>query len=147
MFKSKVSLLAVLLMTCLLSFDAQAKDYGCLENIFTSCLQEGRFKVQGLVSYTDVADGMFKTKSAQIKDVIIGDEASLFYFFTFNNPELLIKVVNGCWLNGKYWIFGSAATDLNYSVTITDMKTGKNKVYTRNSSNPLINETDAFNCN
>ncbi len=83
-----------------------------------------------------------------MKDAVIGDEASLFYFFEFDNVELLVKVLDACGVNGKYWVFGSAATDLEYTIEIEDMAMarGQKKTYSRNSANPLINDTNAFAC-
>ncbi len=125
---------------------AGAEDYGCLENAYVSCLQDGRIKVKATVSYTDSADGEYKTKQARIRQALVGDAASLFYFFTFDNPELMVKVLDGCAINDRYWVFGSAGTDLNYSVNVTDMATGRERVYRRNRSNPLIGDVVSFPC-
>jgi hypothetical protein len=48
----------------------------------------------------------------------LGDSGALFFFFEPDNPEMLVKVVNGCAINGHWWVFGSAATDLSYKVNI-----------------------------
>ena len=34
-----------------------------------------------------------------------------------------MKVVNSCAINGCWWVFGSAATDLRYEVSIDDYAT------------------------
>ena len=131
-------LLAALLLA--LPAVAGAKDYGCLESSFASCLQDGRFQV--VADY----DHEGKRNGARMRDALVGDAASLFYFFTFDNPELMVKVVDGCALNGRYWVFGSAATDLDYRVTVEDMATGREKRYERNRSNPLIGDVVSFPC-
>ncbi len=136
----KKQLLAALLL-CFASPLLEAKDYGCLEWGLNACLQDGRFFVEAY--YTDHNR---KVHNARIKDAVIGDEASLFYFFNHDNPELLVKVLNACAVNGKYWVFGSAGTDLDYSVYITDLATNKRKSYKRNKTNPLINDAGAFAC-
>ena len=92
---------------------AGAKDYGCLESGGQSCLQDGRFKVRAYYDHEEA-----QNRFARVRDALVGDAASLFYFFTFDNPELMVKVVDGCALNGRYWVFGSAATDLVYSVEV-----------------------------
>ena len=120
---------------------AGAEDYGCLESSRVSCLQDGRFKVR---AYYDHEEN--QNRSARIRDALVGDAASLFYFFTFDNPELMVKVVDGCALNGRYWVFGSAATDLDYRVTVEDKATGREKRYERNRSNPLIGDVVSFPC-
>ena len=120
---------------------AGAKDYGCNESSRRSCLQDGRFQVR---AYYDHEEN--QNRSARVRDALVGDAASLFYFFTFDNPELMVKVVDGCVLNGRYWVFGSAATDLVYAVEVTDMATGQEKRYGRNRSNPLIGDVVSFPC-
>ena len=49
----------------------------------------------------------------------------LFSFFNKANPEMLVKVLNGCAINGNYWVFVSAVTTVGYTVTITDTDTGR----------------------
>ena len=132
-------LLAALLLA--LPALAGAKDYGCLESSRVSCLQDGRFQVR---AYYDHEEN--QNREARIRDALVGDAASLFYFFTFDNPELMVKVVDGCVLNGRYWVFGSAATDLDYAVTVEDRATGRQKRYERNRSNPLIGDVVSFPC-
>ena len=44
----------------------------------------------------------------------------LFYFFTGDNPELLVKIINGCASNGHFWVYLTAGTNLGYTVTIRD---------------------------
>jgi hypothetical protein len=44
----------------------------------------------------------------------------LFWFFDAANPEMLIKIVDACELNQRYWLFYSAGTDAGFTVTVTD---------------------------
>jgi Fibronectin type III domain len=53
----------------------------------------------------------------------------LFWFFSADNPELLIKVLNGCGLTSSYWVFYSAGTNVGFSLSVRDTVTGKFKVY------------------
>ncbi len=132
-------LLAALLLA--LPAVARAEDRGCLENSFTSCLQHGRFQIRASAINQSGARAQ-----AKVRHALVGDAASLFYFFTFDNPELMVKVVDGCALNGRYWVFGSAATDLNYSVTVKDLAAGREETYRRSRSNPLIGDAVSFPC-
>ncbi len=124
--------------------------YNCTESATNVCLQSGRFKVEGRVSYRDHKTGNYvDNQKAKVKKAMLNGTnktSSLFYFFNETNPELLIKVVNACGVNGKYWVFGSAATDLDYSVIVTDNATGVTLPYYRNARDPLINDTGAFPC-
>ena len=35
-------------------------------------------------------------------------------------PMMLIKVINGCGLNQRYWVYAAATTDVEYQLTVTD---------------------------
>src|SRR6202030_4202394 len=52
-----------------------------------------------------------------------------FCFFSADNPEMLVKVLDGCSINGEKWFFASAATNVGYTVTLTDTETGQQKIY------------------
>lgn len=41
--------------------------------------------------------------------------------FFEQNPEVLIKVVRGCGLNGHYWIFGAPTTTLGFELIVEDI--------------------------
>ncbi len=124
-------------------------EYVCTESETNSCLQNSRFRVEVRVSYIERDTGVVKYEQAKVKKAMLNGTNktnSLFYFFSEDNPELLVKVLNGCGVNGKYWVFGSAGTDLDYSVSVTDNATGVRIPYYRNSTNPLINDISAFPC-
>ena len=89
------------------------EDYGCQPNSNAACLNNWRFYVWGY-SYTAGHN------ARKVETYGLGDSAALFYFFDSANPELLVKVVNGCWLNDHWWVFGSAATDLEYRIMVGD---------------------------
>jgi len=44
----------------------------------------------------------------------------LFWFFDPDNPEMLVKVLDGCAVNDRFWAFVTAGTNVGFSVTITD---------------------------
>jgi hypothetical protein len=44
----------------------------------------------------------------------------LFWFFSADNPELLVKVLNGCAINDRIWIFASAGTNVAADVFVID---------------------------
>lgn len=51
-------------------------------------------------------------------------DSALYYFFSPNNWELMVKVLNGCAINGHYWVFAAASTDVEYTVSIIDNLAG-----------------------
>ena len=74
------------------------------------------------------------------------DRSGLFWFFAPDNWELLIKVIDGCSLNDRYWVFSAATTNVEYTLIVTDTMTGQVKRY----DNPLgrsaaaVTDTNAF---
>jgi hypothetical protein len=94
----------------------------CVANGTTLCLNNGRFRVQvEWKTATDAGAGNVVPVSS--------DDSGLFWFFAPDNWEMLIKVLDGCASNGHYWVFFSATTNVQLIVSVTDMQTGKVKVY------------------
>jgi calcineurin-like phosphoesterase family protein len=74
------------------------------------------------------------------------DRSGLLWFFAPDNWELLVKVIDGCALNGRYWVFAAGSTDVEYTLTVTDTATGRTARYenTLGRPAPAITDTDAF---
>jgi hypothetical protein len=72
----------------------------------------------------------------------------LFWFFGANNPEMLIKVLNGCALNNHFWVFYSAGTNVGFHVTVTDIQTGHTARYSNpdQTAAPPVQDTSALPC-
>ena len=60
------------------------------------------------------ADGVGGTVAGEMLD----GASALFWFFERGNPEVLVKVLDGCGLNGHRWVFASGATDLGYEFKV-----------------------------
>jgi len=60
-------------------------------------------------------------------------DSGIFYFFSDNNWEMLVKVLDGCAINQKYWVLAAATTDVGYTLEVVDLEGGATKRYT----NPL----------
>lgn len=45
-------------------------------------------------------------------------DSVLFWFFSPDNWELSVKVLDGCAINGHYWVFLSAATDVEFTLSV-----------------------------
>jgi len=102
-----------------------------------------RFEVS--VTFTDPKDGMVKT--AQELDADLGpaqQDARVYWFFGPNNPEMLLKVLDGCAHNNHWWVFAAAATDLIVNVTIDSAY--ERRSWTTSAHKPLINDIYAFRC-
>ncbi len=119
----------------------------CQEDLTTVCLGgEGRFRVQ--VEWSDFggANGAGKLSSLGRPGLGKGPESGVFSFFGGENWELLVKVLDGCALNGSFWIFGAAATDVEYTLVITDLFTGSTFTHTQPWGGPggAFFDTEAF---
>ncbi len=68
------------------------------------------------------------------------DDSGLFWFFNEQNWEMLVKVLDGCGVNGNYWVFSAATTNVEYTLTVTDTTTGMEKTY----FNPLGTSASAI---
>ena len=115
--------------------------YGCVDGSGGDCLHRGRFRVSATYR-TSTGE----VKGASTREAYLGDSTSLFYFLSEDNPELLLKVMDGCASNGRYWVFGSAASDLEYEVEVADNRDGVVMTYARDRSNPLIADRSSFSC-
>lgn len=45
------------------------------------------------------------------------------------DPQVFVKVLDGRPVNGKWWVFCSTLTDVEFKVTVTDTQTGQSRVY------------------
>ena len=109
----------------------------CVDDGDTLCLNDNRFQVE--VTWTDYQGN---TGAGQVGPC--GSENSgLFYFFTPDNWEMLIKVLDGCGVNQNYWVYFAATTDVEFVTTVTDTQTGAVKTYTNALGHPANAVTDA----
>ncbi|HSG41364.1 MAG TPA: fibronectin type III domain-containing protein [Thermoanaerobaculia bacterium] len=95
----------------------------CLNDGRTLCLRDGRFRARVRWAAPDGRSGL-----GSVMPVPSGD-SGIFWFFSPDNLELLVKVLDGCEGNGHYWVFTGPATNLQYVLTVTDTLTGKTRVY------------------
>lgn len=51
-------------------------------------------------------------------------ESGWFWFFSPENVEITLKVLDGTPVNGHWWVFLASMTDVEYTVTIQDNRTG-----------------------
>ena len=95
----------------------------CTVNSTTLCLSAARFRVQ--VSWRAVRQGTSGVGTA------IGLTADNGYFWFFNsaNIELVLKVLDARVINGRFWVFYGALSDVEYTITVTDTVTGAVKTY------------------
>ncbi len=56
-------------------------------------------------------------------------DTGAFWFFGEDNLELILKVLDGRAVNGHFWFYAGALSDVAYTITLTDSLTGKVKSY------------------
>ena len=73
-------------------------------------------------------------------------DSGLLWFFDPDNWEMMVKVLDGCEVNGRAWVFAAATTDVGTRLTVIDRFTGEQKVYESplGVAAPAITDTDAF---
>src|SRR5215470_16531105 len=115
----------VALMGALLLSPSQALGQ-CVPTTTALCLNGSRFKVS--VAWQVPAQG---TSGVGTGTALTSDTGE-FWFFSANNIELVVKVVDGRAFNNHFWVFYGALSNVQYTITVTDTVTGAVKTY----SNP-----------
>jgi hypothetical protein len=98
------------------------------------CLQGQRFGVE--VAWKD-----FQGNTGAGRAVPLTADTGSFWFFDAANLELVVKVLDGRSLNGKYWVFYGALSSVEYTMTVTDYASGATKKYV-NPSGTLASRGD-----
>ena len=113
---------------------------GCVTNGTSLCLADSRFEVAVDWSTAGGGEGPGRTVPGGTNN------SGLFYFFGSNNWEMLIKVLDGCAINGHHWVYSAAATDLGLDIRVTDTMTGSTWSYEKEPGPPAaaITESEAF---
>ncbi len=124
----------------------------CVANAKTLCLDDtsGDKRFKATVLYQTSQNGGLSGQGNAIQTSSLGvSRGGLFWFFGADNPEMLIKVLNGCGVNNRYWVFYSAGTNVGMTISVTDTKTGATKTYTNADLTPAasLQDTNAFACN
>ena len=102
------------------------------------CLSGGRFEVKA--TWKD-----FQGKTGQGQAVAITADTGYFWFFNDTNIELIVKVLDARALNGKFWVFFGALSNVEYDLTVTDSSTGASKTYHDPSGQfASVGDTGAF---
>jgi hypothetical protein len=112
----------------------------CTPSSTKVCLNNDRFSVS--VAYK--AGSQSGTATA----IEYTPDSALFWFFGASNIEMILKTIDGCGLNSRFWVFAAATTDVEYTITVTDTQKGTTKSYfhAQGSPAPAITDTDAFAC-
>lgn len=95
----------------------------CQPGDATLCLRGNRFAVEvawhdHLGQRTGIGHALPQTQ-----------ESGYFWFFAPGNLELVVKILDGRGVNGKFWVFYGSLSDVEYTITVTDTTNGATKTY------------------
>ena len=116
----------------LLPHASQAASRACTPSDTTLCLLGGRFSAS--LQWND-GSGTRDAYVAQSKTDGRNSAAGLFYFYPSDsaNWEVLVKVIDGCDSNNRFWTLVSASTGFGWTLSVRDEATGTSKTF----SHPL----------
>ncbi len=95
----------------------------------------GRFRVTA--RFTDPRSG----GSAAAQAIPLTGDTGAFWFFDAANLELTVKVLDGRPLNGHFWVFSGALSDVEYTLTVTDLVSSQSRTY-YNAPHQLASRAD-----
>lgn len=90
---------------------------GCWASEHTLCLNRGRFSVTMSVTLPV----LLTFPANAIAD---SPDAGQFFFLRPDNREIAIKILNGCGVNDRYWVFFAGTTNVNFTIEVKDTLTG-----------------------
>ncbi len=110
----------------------------CTPDAQSLCLSNGRFRVQTAWQSTSASGSGTAIPGTS--------DTGQFWFFNASNVEMVIKVLNGCGINNRYWVFAGGLTNVQVTMTVTDMQNGTVKTYQNAQSVPFapIQDVSAF---
>ncbi|MDE3266768.1 MAG: fibronectin type III domain-containing protein [Acidobacteriota bacterium] len=113
----------------------------CVPDDQTLCLENGRFSVRATWQKPDGETG------DAVAWPLTGD-TGLYWFFEPSNVEMVLKVLDGCGVNGHRWVFAGGLTDVGVTMTVTDTETGKVQTFGNPVGTPFqpVQELKAFPC-
>lgn len=90
------------------------------------------------VTWTDPTD-----RSGVGSLVTSSDSSGLFWFFAPANWEMMVKVLDGCAVNQRFWVYSAATTDVAYVLEVEDTATGVVWRATNPAGRPAPANTDS----
>ena len=114
----------------------------CVPGPTTLCLSDGRFRVETAWRVPREDTSGLGTAVALTADT------GYFWFFDAENLEVVVKVLNGCVVNGHQWVFAAGLTNVDVTITVMDTTTSESRTYQSFAGAPFppIQDTAAFAC-
>lgn len=117
-----------------------AASAGCSQSDTALCLRDGRYEAR--------ADWRVGEESGAARGAARTADTGMFWFFGPDNVEIVLKVLDGCAINGHRWLLMGGLTDVAVDVFVTDGETGQAKTYGSPGGAPFPTTFDltAFSC-
>lgn len=96
---------------------------GCVPSDRTLCLVDKRFRVQ--VTWTQ--SPVFNLPAGIVE--LQGDEGAVLHLTDADKPELMIRLLDGCSINNRFWFLYATDSTTEFTVRITDTRSGMEKTY------------------
>jgi hypothetical protein len=110
----------------------------CAPSPAALCLNGGRFRVTAV--WRD-----FHGRTGNGTAVGLTADTGYFWFFAAANVEVVAKVLDGRPVNGKFWVFYGALSNVEYTLTVEDTMTGAVRTYPNPSGTfASVADTSAF---
>jgi photosystem II stability/assembly factor-like uncharacterized protein len=113
----------------------------CVASEATLCLHDGAFRLE--VAWEGLGAGTGTGRASPLTT-----DTGAFWFFDPQNVELVVKVLDGCALNGHQWVFATGLTDLATDLRVTRVADGAFRQYRRligERFRPVL-DVEAFDC-
>jgi len=113
---------------------------GCTTSATQLCLGPGGRYAVSATYQTESLSG-----TAQVA-ALSTSESGIFWFFGPTNWEVIVKVLNGCPVNNRKWVFTSGLTNQHFELVVTDQQAGITRRYFNYLGviAPQIQDVDAF---
>lgn len=94
-------------------------------------------------------EATWRTPAGEIggaQPVALTGDTGYLWFFGPTNVEVVLKVIDGCALNDRFWVFAAGLTNTDVELKVTDLATGRVQAYKNPLNKPFqpILDTGAF---
>ncbi|MYF96128.1 MAG: hypothetical protein F4210_11595 [Holophagales bacterium] len=112
----------------------------CAASETALCLQSARYEVR--------ANWQAGEQEGEAMGMPRTPDTGMFWFFNPDNVELIVKVLDGCALNGHRWVLMGGLTDVGVDIFVTDSETGEARIYGSPGASAFqtMFDTTAFSC-
>jgi hypothetical protein len=131
-----------------IEIDQQDLTTACVKSDTVLCIEnnpgDARFQLTIDFNHAGVGSG-----SGQASIATLGiSHGGTFWFFSQDNPEVLVKVLNGCGVNNKFWVFITAGTNVGFNLHLLDTVTAAALTYSNTDGVPAVpvQDTSALPC-